>query len=183
MATYGGHVRIIDNALSIEECFILVNEYISKTKPAAIGGSKRKVNKSIRDASNYWIRNTNHPLLQKVLDAVKKQNTKHWNFNADEVKGLQFISYAEGGHYDWHLDIGMGANSTRKLSFVLLLSPIDDFKGADLVLKPGSEQKAIPFKQGTLAIFPSFILHKVTPLIEGNRHVLVGWLVGKTPFA
>ena len=37
------------------------------------------------------------------------------------------------------------------------------------------------FKKGTLIVFPSFIWHKVNPVIKGYRKVLVGWVLGK-PF-
>ena len=35
--------------------------------------------------------------------------------------------------------------------------------------------------QGTLILFPSFILHEVTPVTKGERNSLVSWITGK-PF-
>jgi len=34
-------------------------------------------------------------------------------------------------------------------------------------------------EQGTLTIFPSFVLHKVTPVTKGERNSLVTWVTGK----
>jgi len=36
-------------------------------------------------------------------------------------------------------------------------------------------------EQGTLIAFPSHTLHEVTPITEGRRYSLVGWITGK-PF-
>jgi PKHD-type hydroxylase len=33
-------------------------------------------------------------------------------------------------------------------------------------------------KQGTVIVFPSYVLHEVTPITQGTRHSLVAWLAG-----
>jgi len=42
--------------------------------------------------------------------------------------------------------------------------------------------KKFDLKKGTMIIFPSFVWHKVNPVLTGVRKTLVGWVVGK-PFA
>ena len=68
------------------------------------------------------------------------------------------------------------------LSFVLPLSDPESYEGGELVLKPSFQEKSIPLEQGKIIVFPSFILHKVTPVTSGTRYMLVGWLRGKIPF-
>jgi PKHD-type hydroxylase len=60
-----------------------------------------------------------------------------------------------------------------------LLSPESEFEGGDLELgKPGNVAK---LKQGHAIFFASFIRHRVTPVIRGNRKSLVMWF-GGPPF-
>ena len=61
----------------------------------------------------------------------------------------------------------------------LLLSPDNEFEGGDLeIMKEGQAAK---LKQGHAIFFASFIRHRVTPVIRGNRKSLVMWF-GGTPF-
>ena len=93
---------------------------------------------------------------------------------------LQFTEYeGKGSHYDWHPDIGPSMNK-RKLSIVIQLSDEEDYEGGGLVINTGNI--VTPSKeQGSVILFPSFLLHKVEPLKSGNRYSLVCWISG-TPW-
>ena len=92
---------------------------------------------------------------------------------------LQFTEYeGQGSHYDWHPDIGPNTTK-RKLSIVVQLSDEKDYEGGELLINTG--QLLIPSKkQGTVILFPSFLMHKVEPLLSGNRYSLVSWISGNT---
>ena len=173
------HALLFDNFLSKEECEQLLASYANNMKIAGVG--KGNVSKNIRSAKAVTIKKT-EPIVSKVIDFCLEKNQDNWNFDIHDIRGFQLIRYDEGDHYDWHLDIGKGKSHFRKLSFVVLLSDPSTYEGGDLVLRPGHEEKSIPFSVGDLVIFPSFILHKVEPVIQGFRYVLVGWLVGNRPF-
>ena len=34
--------------------------------------------------------------------------------------------------------------------------------------------------QGYVAVFPSYVLHEVTPVTKGTRYSLVSWVTGKS---
>jgi PKHD-type hydroxylase len=94
----------------------------------------------------------------------------------------QYTEYPEGGFYDWHTDNDVNfahEPTVRKISMTLLLSPENEFEGGDLELM--KEGKAAKLKQGQAIFFASFIRHRVTPVIRGNRKSLVMWF-GGTPF-
>ena len=42
----------------------------------------------------------------------------------------------------------------------------------------GGETKDVVQKKGYMSIFPSFIVHKVTPITSGKRKSLVAWFTG-----
>ena len=65
------------------------------------------------------------------------------------------------------------------LIMMLILHMSQPFEGGDLELM--REEKIAKLKQGHAIFFASFIRHRVTPVIKGNRKSLVMWF-GGTPF-
>jgi PKHD-type hydroxylase len=66
----------------------------------------------------------------------------------------------------------------RKLSLSLLLN--DDFEGGEFHINQGNEKQPIivPTKKGRAILFPSFMIHRVTPVTKGIRRSLVVWVLG-----
>ena len=53
----------------------------------------------------------------------------------------------------------------------------DAYEGGELLINNGqmvTTEKGI----GNVTIFPSFLLHKVNPVVSGNRYTLVSWISG-----
>jgi PKHD-type hydroxylase len=93
------------------------------------------------------------------------------------TENLQFTEYEEKGtHYDWHPDIGPGQNK-RKVSIIVQLSDPRDYEGGELELNNGKIE-TLDKSQGTVILFPSFLLHRVTALTKGSRYSLVCWVSG-----
>jgi PKHD-type hydroxylase len=64
---------------------------------------------------------------------------------------------------------------------VLQLSDPDTYEGGNLLMHIDDPGQKIEKKQGKLVLFPSYVLHEVTPVTKGERYSLVAWLTGK-PF-
>lgn len=120
-------------------------------------------------------------VFDKLINMVKEANDAVWKFNLySVVDEIQYTEYYEGGgHYDWHVDIGPGGISHRKVSVVVQLSDINEYEGGDLELWNGGAIKQIPKGKGVTTIFPSFTMHRVTPVTKGIRKSLVLWLGGE----
>jgi PKHD-type hydroxylase len=118
-------------------------------------------------------------IYERIADLAKIANREMWNFDIwDFQDGLQYTTYyGDGGHYDWHVDMGPGI-SNRKLSCVLQLSDPGEYEGGDLEFNPGGNILTSPKELGLMVFFPSFLLHRVTPLTGGVRKSLVTWLCG-----
>ena len=109
-------------------------------------------------------------------------NQQRFNFDLRGFyENLQLAEYGEGDFFDWHLDFGFGASSVRKLSITVQLSKEDSYEGGDLQFMINQNIVNAPRKQGTVVVFPSFILHRVTPITKGKRRSIVGW-VGGPPY-
>ena len=53
-----------------------------------------------------------------------------------------------------------------------------DNDGGDLELLYGTEPQKLAKARGTFIVFPSFMLHRVTPVTRGTRWSLVAWIAG-----
>jgi PKHD-type hydroxylase len=171
---------------SKEECNKIIDTFSKDTITAWIGkGEDLKVrNSDINwidpdDPDNYWI-------YQRCTDVVNRMNPEFFGFDLAHLEDLQFTVYdsAKGNqHYGKHLDMmGTGPSVTRKLSFSILLSDPNDFDGGDLKLYAGNTPAVVTKKQGNCSLFPSYLLHEVTPTTKGIRYALVGWSHGSKPF-
>ena len=119
-------------------------------------------------------------VIDKIMSQVVEANDTIWKFDLNSViDNIQYTEYeGNGGHYDWHLDIGPGSISHRKISIVVQLSDPEEYVGGDLEIMTGSDHTKIPRGKGNVIIFPSFLLHRVVPLVSGNRKSLVLWVGG-----
>lgn len=105
-----------------------------------------------------------------------------WGFDISGMfEDIQYSVYLDnGGHYNWHSDIGSNT-AHRKLSLTLQLSTNEEYEGGNLEFNLGSSVIDGPKEVGSLTIFPSYLLHRVTPVVSGVRRSLVLWVSGK-PF-
>lgn len=128
-----------------------------------------------------WLGDDNETrwLYEKMASLCKTANQQMWNFDIWGYQdGFQYtVYYGDGGHYDWHADLGPNI-SNRKISCVLQLSDPEEYDGGDLQMNPGGNILTVPKQLGLVCFFPSFLLHRVTPLNSGVRKSLVNWFCG-----
>ena len=150
-------------------------------KAAEVGGGEDSQVSDYRKSEVSWIPEDqkNQWLYDKIAEYAVSANKEMWNFDIwGYHDSLQFTNYyGDGGHYDWHADLGPGI-SNRKLSVVLQLSDPKDYVGGELQMNTGGAITTVPKEYGLLCFFPSFVLHRVTPLTSGTRTSLVTWLCG-----
>ena len=170
-----------------KQCQMIINAGRSEPKQnASVGGREGKsgIDTETRTSHISWIPFSKTPEMYKDIEKVMKTtNGNHFGFDGMQITEMaQYTEYPEGGFYDWHIDSDTHfahEPSVRKISMTLLLSPDNEFEGGDLeIMKEGQAAK---LKQGHAIFFASFIRHRVTPVIRGNRKSLVMWF-GGTPF-
>lgn len=115
-----------------------------------------------------------------LLSVMAHANKKAFQFDITAQEPMQLAEYHVGEHYDWHLDLGPGPAGLRKLSASIQLTPPAEYDGGELEMWGAPEK--VDRVQGTLVIFPSYLLHRVTPVTRGVRRSLVVWATGTTPF-
>lgn len=118
-------------------------------------------------------------IYRKMEAFVRKVNDEVYQYDLSGFsEPFQYAVYegSEGGHYDWHFDNAL-TKVVRKLSFSLQLSEPGSYEGGELEVYNGSLVPA-PRERGTLIAFPSYALHRVTPVTRGTRRSLVIWMTG-----
>lgn len=171
------------NAFTPEEItkIIQIGENLPMKKGTTVGSDETEEVSTYRISEVSWIDETEETswIYEKIANYAKIANKEMWNFDIWNFQDpLQFTKYeGNGGHYDWHADLGPGI-SNRKLSCVLQLSSPEEYDGGVLQMNPGGNIIEVPKSLGTICFFPSFLLHRVTPLSSGVRKSLVTWLCG-----
>lgn len=156
-------------------------------QPGCIGGSSLDgmVDKNVRTTELAWL--TRKPELEhiwkKFAEATAEINSRFFQYDIDgfhEPMQLGVYHAADNGHYNWHTDAShTDRNVPRKLSIAMLLSDPSEFEGGDLQVKQYSDEvQTLEIKKGRAWFFPSYMLHKVTPVTKGTRRSLVLWVGG-----
>lgn len=175
-------------AFTREECNRIIEiakkQYAFKARVGTDNGGNYADN--IRRVDNYHIaiKDDTKWIFDKIINAVHVANHEYFNFELlGIIHELQLLHYKseEAGFYDWHVDVGNGSASKRKLSVVAMLSDPSEYEGGNLIVNIGTEVKCINTK-GSINMFPSYALHTVTPVTKGDRWVLVVWIHGSQRF-
>tara|TARA_R110000796_G_scaffold124349_4_gene238809 strand:+ start:5037 stop:5651 length:615 start_codon:yes stop_codon:yes gene_type:complete len=124
-------------------------------------------------------------IYDKIGLLSKIANEEMFNFNIYNMpEQIQYTEYysTNKGHYDWHMDLGTtGYMKFRKISVTVQLSGPDEYEGGDLQIWSGGQQpNTAPKGKGNVVIFPSFMMHRVTPVTKGTRKSFVLWLGGES---
>jgi PKHD-type hydroxylase len=123
-------------------------------------------------------------LYERLANMAVEANNRLWKFDLQQIpEQIQYTEYhAPSGHYDWHVDIGSDALSKRKISITVQLSESDEYEGGDLELFRGGSMNGSFIQAernaGCVFLFPSYIMHRITPVTRGIRKSFVLWLGG-----
>jgi PKHD-type hydroxylase len=145
------------------------------------------VNKELRRTDIAWLGfdNETRPLWETLGNVVSEVNRRFFHFDLTgcyEAMQLGIYKAGDNGHYGWHTDAYNNDGSPRKLSMSLILSDPSEYEGGELQIKTDSDEiKTLPCPRGRAWFFPSYVLHRVTPVTKGVRRSLVLW-VGGPPF-
>ena len=167
-----------NNAFSKEECQSIIN--IAKDKGLISGKTKGK--SDARDSKISWL----YPVDKidwvygRVTDIVLNLNERFFKFDLFGInEGFQFTNYeAPSGKYGKHVDRAINM-PVRKLSISIQLTNPNEYEGGELYLYDDDKGTLMDKTQGTLILFPSYVLHEVMPVTKGERNSLVTWVTGK----
>jgi PKHD-type hydroxylase len=177
-----------------------------KDQIALTGGFNKKNHKKLnneelknlkkkRDSNIVWLNDA--WIYKEIYPYIKEANKQAgWNFDWDSSELCQFTKYSPNQYYHWHCDSHYIPydnpndlnfhGKIRKLSVSCSLSDPKDYKGGELEFdfrNTDPEKKNIIkcteiLPKGSICVFPSFVWHRVKPVIKGTRYSLVIWNLG-----
>jgi PKHD-type hydroxylase len=171
-----------DGAFTDQELNWLQAKAKTSEQNAQIGGDGvGVVDKSVRRSQVSWVDNNPNTqwLFKKLAHVASYLNTDNFRFDLLGFgENLQLTNYdqSENGMYGWHQDYG--GDVSRKLSMVVQLTDPSEYEGGNLQILTTGEPVNIRKQRGLIAVFPSYVLHQVTPVTQGSRQSLVAWVSG-----
>lgn len=144
----------------------------------------RQTDHNQRRASLVWVEDLDEVdwVMDRIVTLVAEANRTVFDFSLTEfAESAQVASYDAdvGGHFDWHSDIGDGRLAgRRKLTMVVQLSDPASYEGGMLEIMPSGHVIAASTARGAAVLFPSYLLHRVTPITRGQRQSLTIWAHG-----
>lgn len=171
------------NYFTQDECEAIIQYGTSIESIESYVGEEKTVDNSIRKNRVCFLRSDGkecHWIFNRVRQAITDMNQQFWQYDLDMIEVLQFTRYDRtNDFYGPHMDMGFGRVEQRKLSFSIQLSESDSYTGSDLQFHScGMNFYDSVRDRGTIIMFPSYIVHQVTPLLSGQRYSLVGWVLG-----
>lgn len=163
----------VDNILNLWD-----NE---KTIKATLGGNDQQYDDELRKSSVMFLPDNEEMkwIYEKLkMITIAANNERYWFDLLGFHQELQLTRYSKGDFFDWHLDFGAAEISARKLSVTVQLSDPEEYEGGDLEFMINHKTVKAPREKGTVVVFPSFIMHRVTPITKGTRQSIVGWVSG-----
>ena len=171
--------RVVENVFSAAECERIIalggKRPREDARVQSYGGSARVGHVAWIDpgAETFWI--------YQRLGAVVAWVNQAFRFDLMGFSdALQFTMYGPGHKFDWHVDIGAGNASNRKLSMTVQLSAESAYEGGSLQFISAPDL-SMSKSQGAAILFPAYLAHRVTDVTTGIRCSIVGWAAG-TPF-
>jgi len=170
------------NVFSKEECSKIITYATQQDFQKAV---------TVRPERNYMRASTNvhwlHPkdeiawVYERLASLVLNLNEKYFKFNIFGLnESLQFTHYhKKGACYRKHVDRGHN-RPVRKLSVSIQLTESSLYEGCDLLLYNEETPYTCKRDIGSATVFPSYTLHEVTELQQGERFALVTWVTGES---
>jgi len=171
-----------EGAFTEKELDWLQTEAKNASQNAVVGDiTGSGVNRGIRRSQVSWL--SSNPdtrwVFEKLSDVVAKMNAQHFRFDITGFgEKLQLTNYdqSENGMYGWHQDYN--GSISRKLSIAVQLTDPAEYEGGNLQILTTGQPQNVRKQRGLIAIFPSYVLHQVTPVTQGSRQSLVAWVSG-----
>ena len=161
---------------------------LADAQQAEAGGIVRSdaspaLSEHVRRSEITWVDDTpaSRPIFGLIAQFVSQANDQVFHL---ELSGFsepfQIATYraTDQGFYGWHLDIGAGRLANRKLSLIVPLTDPSQYEGGQLELFFDHQPTAIDLPLGRIVAFPSYVLHRVTPVTRGVRRTLAIWVSG-----
>lgn len=172
--------------LNIESLYDMRDESSSYEDSKVSSGGRIKINKETR-SSKY--KSNVHPLYYPEVCKSLLNMISIWDSTLNPadfyVKEFNYLKYGKGDHFVRHHDHliinGKPDPKGRVFSTSTIISKSDDLRGGDFIIWDQYDAEYKPsLDVGETIFFSSFTDHQVRKVLQGNREVLVAWILKRT---
>jgi PKHD-type hydroxylase len=176
----------VDNVFTQEQLDLIdsfVKQYAYKTQVAKITTNANQ-SSSYRRTDLLWLDDLKEleSIYKTVDELINFVNNSYYHWSLDYLEMMQYGVYKskDQGFYDVHTDSRLHDNTgkVRKLSFSILANDPSEFDGGDFLIHDQATPRRVSLVKNQALFFPSFMPHSVTPVTQGVRKSIVGWIVG-----
>jgi PKHD-type hydroxylase len=178
------YYQVVRGKFTISECAQIVAFH--RDGDAVLSKLSDASGNILRDSHILWLRRTQQTewIFARVTSAVLEYNAAYRFEISGQPDTAQLTRYAANQQYSWHMDLGSGRSSLRKITAVVELSSRADHTGGGIEIFYGEEiENKVTLDIGDMIIFPSFVMHKASRVDDGVRWSLVLWFNGDAPFS
>jgi PKHD-type hydroxylase len=170
----------VPNAFSAEECdrIVALGEAAEGEPGPVYGGGGYGVDRRQRDVrTTLHARSEANAWVFDRLDDMFAVGAEEFGLPVGPMtEPIQILRYDVGNHFaTWHTDGGLDALDQRRISMSVELSERQDYDGGELEVVPELVCRPRTLPRGSVQLFPSRALHRVTPVTRGRRWSLVAW--------
>jgi PKHD-type hydroxylase len=118
-------------------------------------------------------------IAEIVLGALRRHQGFRQAILPKQMHSLLVSRYVPGMEYGRHVDNPMmGGNVVWRsdVSFTLFLNDPDDYGGGELCIESGSGEMRFKLAARSMIAYPSTSIHRILPVISGERRVVVAWI-------
>jgi len=120
------------------------------------------------------------PDLERVRALVETRLTEHAVFalatRPKIILGPLFSRYQPGHAYGPHVDDALMDGVRTDVAFTLFLSDPESCDGGELIVDTPAGEEAFKLAVGSVVTYPATTLHRVAPVVSGERLAAVGWV-------
>jgi PKHD-type hydroxylase len=116
------------------------------------------------------------PIAELVQDALLTNSLFSMAARPKSIIGPTFSRYMTGNAYGAHVDEPIMAGQRTDLAFTLFLSDPAGYDGGELVIDGPEGENALKLPAGSVFLYPATTLHRVAPVVRGERLAAVGWV-------
>jgi len=171
---------IIDSMYSVDECEYLRQKILENAVTEAY--DRPADTSKIVDVKHFHYGSLKYE-LSKFSNCILDLNKNGFGFDLFQFNDYELLNYNEydmknNSHYGWHRDCVINEPYDIKLTALLNISNTD-YEGGDFELFLNRPICIEKFKKpGSVLVFVSNIMHRVTPISKGKRMTISQWCTG-----
>jgi PKHD-type hydroxylase len=135
--------------------------------------------KLVKENQQLEASSTSQELKQMIQEALIRNHLFQVMARPKVIHSILFSRYQAGMAYGRHIDNALmgGKNFFRSdISFTVFLNEPTTYEGGELVIEGADSETSYKLEAGSAIVYPSNTLHRVDPVINGERLVAVGWV-------